>query len=354
LKKYIVRILAFLPLVFLMPAVVYFVNPDNKFHSKEYGAAIADKLLEHKNVTAAFNYDKRLVLTHYIGLLTRCPDAVVLGGSRTMLIDSTFFPDSSIFLLNCGVNSSTLEDEMALYDLFVQRGWYPKKVVLGIDPYFFNEKNPEKWYGSVRDNYYDMCKRIGARVPKDNEFNLKYGMYKDLFNPYYFQKALLFWINTGNKHTFEVTDKKYNEKVTLLHDGTITYGRDEREWTQEKTDELARNYISDVVIYFKNFTRISPATAEKYEKFLAYLKSKNVEVFVLYEPYHPICYQKYSTDPQYKTVVATEDYCRNSALQNGATFYGSLNPTALGLRNTDFFDGDHLRKESLKKVLRLK
>ena len=335
-----------------MPTVVYFVNPDNKFHSESYSKGIAIQLLNHKNITGTVNYERRVVFKYYIKNLTKVPDAVVFGSSRVMMIDSTFFPNQNIFVLNLGVNSATLEDEMAIYDMFVQRNWYPKQVILGIDPYFFNDNNPQKLYGPIRQYYYDMCKRIGAQVPNDNEISMKYGLYKDLFNPYYFQKSLLYWIGTGNNHSYTVTNNKYNEQATMMYYGCISYGKAQREWSQAESDEFARSYLSDEVVYYKNFTSISPSISDKLERFIDYLKSKDVEVSILYEPYHPICYKEFATDRQYKIAIATENYCRQVALKKQVHFFGALNPADLGLKNSDFYDGAHLKEEAIRKILK--
>ena len=338
-------------MVFIMPAVVFYVNPDNKFHTETYSKGIAAKLLDHKCITGTVNYEKRVILKYYIKGLTKSPDAVVFGSSRAMMIDSSFFSNHNIFVLNCGVNSATLEDEMALYDMFVKRGWYPKQVILGIDPYYFNDNNPQKLYGPIREYYYDMCNRIGVQIPHDNELNMKYGLYKDLFNPYYFQKSLLYWLGTGNNHSYTVTSNINNDKATLLSNGCITYSKEQREWSQTQSDEFARSYLSDEVVYYKNFKRISTSISDKLEKFIDYLKSKGVEVYILYEPYHPICYKEFISDPQYKTAVTTENYCRQVAVKKQIHFFGALNPAILGLKNSDFYDGAHLKEEALRKIL---
>jgi len=339
-------------IAFTMPAVVYYVNPDNKFHGEAYSKRIAEQLLRNKNITGTVNFERRVIFKYYIDGLGKIPDGVVFGSSRVMMIDSTFFPNPNIFVLNCGVNSATLEDEMAIYDMFVKRGWYPKQIILGIDPYYFNDNNPQKLYGPIRTYYYDMCSRIGSQIPKDKEIIMEYGLYKDLFNPYCFQKSLLYWVGTGNNHSYTVTDNKYNDQSTIMPNGCISYSKAQREWSQAESDEFARSYLSDEVVYYKNFTRISPSISDKLEKFIDYLKSKGVNVSILYEPYHPICYQQLVTEPQYKIAVTTENYCRQLALKKKISFFGSLNPAYLGLNNSDFYDGAHLRGEAVRKVLK--
>jgi len=351
LKKYLPKIFAFVPLVLIIASISYFIDPENKFNGEKYAKGVADILLDGKNAANTYNYDLRLLEKYYIGGLKTNPDRVILGASKEMLINGSFFKDSSRVINSC-VNSATIEDVMAIYDMYIQKGLHPKKLVIGIDPYNFNEGSYKPLYGSVREYYFDMCSRLHINVNHGSEIKFRYGKYTDLFSPGYVQKSLLFLLSTGNSHSYYATDSTLNNSETKLVDGSITYGLTYRKNAQVDIDENARNYLPEFITHFKSpKDKLSQNLENQFEKFIDFAKGQGEDISILYLPYHPIVYSKMKMEPKFNTAFLCEKYLRTLSHSKHIHFYGSLDPSVFGLSSADFYDGLHLKKAGLMKVL---
>src|ERR1035441_1545863 len=80
-------------------------------------------------------FDDRILNEQIIRQLPRCPDRVVLGSSRCMQLRREYFPGEQFF--NHGMRRAVLEDLVALWQLYRQRGWQPRQVIIGVDAWSF-------------------------------------------------------------------------------------------------------------------------------------------------------------------------------------------------------------------------
>jgi hypothetical protein len=335
----------------MLVGVNYFIDSRNLFTAGKYEKSIAQALLRGNCVANAYNFDVRLLRRYMAEGQDSLPQTLVLGGSRQMLIDTSVLPDCPKPFMNTCVQSASLEDEMALYDLYLKRGVKLKKVYIGIEAYFLNSNAKQNEYGPVRDHYYNICQKIGVPVRNKHELYFRYGNYANLFSVDYFQKSILFWINTGNNHKFIPTNTKFNPTQTYCPDGTIVFGRGDRNATPKEVSMKAEKMAEESVFYFNNFDHLSPELQEKFERFIAYIQKQGTEVNLILTPYHPIWYKKMCTDPRYKMVLQAEPYFRKFAEEKGINLYGSFSPYAYGLDQNSFFDGLHLKPQGIKKIL---
>lgn len=79
-------------------SVNYFGDAARLF-SVGYEKRIADIILSGINVTNISNYDERLFQKELITSMEHSPDVVILGSSRTMLINKDYFNKNSMFLI---------------------------------------------------------------------------------------------------------------------------------------------------------------------------------------------------------------------------------------------------------------
>ena len=75
--------------------------------------------------------------------------------------------------------------------------------------------------------------------------------------------------------------------------------------------------------------------------------SRGVQVTLVLTPFHPIYWQKLTTDPDYAGVQQAEQTVRALAARCGVEVYGSYDPAKAGCGNLDFYDGLHIRRESI-------
>lgn len=355
MKKYLPKILVLLPVIFIFAGFNYLIDPENLFSGEKYEKGIADDMLKGENVTGLYNYDERLLQKYFIAGMKSAPDVVVLGPSRTMLINADVLNVKNEEVINNSTSGPTIEDELAIFDMYIRKGWYPKKVIIGVDPYYLNEKKTtRKLYSSIRDYYFDICDSIGVKAEKDHEFFFKYRNLEKLFLIQYFQESILFAINTGNKHSYEGTDSKFNKTITKLPDGSIVYGEKLREKTPEEVAEGIKSINGDeLTSYFQPIEKYDQDYINKFEKFITFLRSKGIEVDLVMPPFHPLWFEHFKKDNRFKLYLATEDFFRNYAHQNGLHFFGSLNPSVCGVSGSDFYDEMHLKAPGMSKVMKL-
>ena len=331
-------ILFALPLLLLMVSVNYTVDPARLF-DEDYEKYMADVITSGKYVTNISNYDDRIFQKEFILRQTQAPDLLVLGSSRSMQINSTFFKGAHV--LNSSVAGATIEDIIALYQIYNLQNKLPKKIILGIDPWTFNEKCEIERWKSLENFYYDFVKKPA---------NVSFLKYEQLISPSYFQYAIktFFW---RDKETPQATLQKFNETNTVLNDGSLVYRRSKREATFSEVESMVAKYISEEIYGIENFTEISESILRDFKLLVSDILSRDIEVVFFLAPYHPQVY-KVATQ-KYPMVLKSEELIKKYASTHNIKVYGSFDPHALELNERDFYDGMHCKEDALKKVLLL-
>ena len=134
MKRIIWKFAFFLPVLILFLSVNYWVDPANRFSGGKYERGLAELVLAGKHAANVTDYDERVFEKFYIAGTTHKKDLIVLGSSRTLPIGaaSGLFRDKNYF--NNSVSGASLEDLMAIYSLWRQKGLLPSAIVLGLDP----------------------------------------------------------------------------------------------------------------------------------------------------------------------------------------------------------------------------
>jgi len=109
-----------LPVLILLFTVNYFGDAARIFDS-DYEKEMAETLMKGSFVTNISNYDERVFQKELINRMNNAPEILVLGSSRTMLINSTYFPNQTFF--NNSVSGASIEDIIALFQMY--KGIHP-------------------------------------------------------------------------------------------------------------------------------------------------------------------------------------------------------------------------------------
>ena len=153
MKKFIYKItLITLPILILLLVVNYFGDAARLFDN-DYEKQMANIVASGKYVTNIDNYDERLFQKELIFNKNIQPNIVVIGSSTTMLINSDLFPDTLLF--NNSVSGASIEDIVGIYQLYKTNNKLPRKIIIGIDPWMFNENNGQERWQSISTYYYN-------------------------------------------------------------------------------------------------------------------------------------------------------------------------------------------------------
>lgn len=334
-----------LPVLILLFAVNYFGDAARIF-DPEYEKKMAEILMNGSYVTNISNYDERVFQKELINGLNNAPEVLVLGSSRTMLINSAYFPNQTFF--NNSVSGASIEDIIALFQIYKERNILPKKIIVGIDPWLLNENNGQTRWKSLEYFYNKYNKKADHSLAKNSSYK-----YSELFSLSYFQASIkaLPKLFSGTSRPI-ATHEKYNETNTKLSDGSLVYSADYRNVTQTKIKSKIDGYINGSIYSIENFESISDDIWSEFQEFISTLKKENITVEFFLCPYAPRVYEKVSIS--YPNVEKSENLIVRFAMANEIKVYGSFDPYGLGFDETYFYDGMHCKEKGIEEILNVK
>jgi hypothetical protein len=341
MKKFLFKaILLFCPVLMFLIYTNYFGDAARLFNN-DYEKKMVDIIKKGNYVTNVENYDERLFQREIIKQSFFHPDIAIFGSSRTMLINSNLFPDSSLF--NNSVSGASMEDIIGIYQIFKVNNKLPKKIIVGIDPWMFNEVKEKGRWVTIGDYYYQF-------IGKKNEGNDVNYKYKELISLSYFQNSLklLPSLIVGKSEPYG-TLNKYNETGTRLTDGSRVYGNTYRTASQREIDEKVQSYISKKEIYgLKGLTSVSKKRWDEFELLIADIQNNNIELIIFLSPYAPLAYQ--NIIDRYPIVSVIEQNLKSFSAKKNIKVIGSFNPLNVGLDKTFFYDGMHVKEDGVIKL----
>lgn len=354
MAKLTLKLLLFLPVLDILVGVNYFVDPANLFQSYEYERGVAKILLEEKNVANIMNFDERVLQRLYISALKKKKDIVVLGSSRSMGINAGLFPGKALF--NSSVSGATVEDYAAIYQLYRKNGLAPKFLIIGLDPWILNKYNEQNRWRSLAPEYNEIAKIM---MPDKRRFQAGNMLqkYAELFSPGYFQTSVRVLVNNiflpkkEKDRCFPTTDQ-VSDYSLKLSDGSLSYDKKYRTRTTEEAYKEATSYAMQRPVYsLGNFDKLDKDSMKRLEGFIDLARRDKITVVFFLPPYHPKTYSLLIASGQYNEIVKAEQYFLALAAAKKIKVLGSYDPDKCSLSGADYYDGMHIRNESLGKIL---
>lgn len=343
MKKLTLRLLFLLPLLAGLILTNYISDPANLF-SESLERKIADTLLSGKTAAGITNFDERKLQKYFISGLCASPDVCVFGSSRSLQIGTELFPDKVFF--NNSVSGGSIQDYIAIYQLYRARGILPKKIIFGLDPWILNANNGHDRWQSLKPEYDKLVSdQFNGRKSVE-----KRSKYLQLISPAYFQQAIKS-LDKNNQTRFRVTEEKNPSDGGIRYDGFRIYPETYLQTPQETVNLSARKYIGKKNVYGLNyFTRIDPQLRRLFEQLIALAQNDGIQISFFLSPYHPLVYDYLTKTPKYGQVAETEAYFINFAKQHNIPLTGSYNPSLLNLDEGEFYDGMHPKTEAVQKI----
>lgn len=329
------------PFLVILTAINFYSDPANIF-SVSTEKQMADIVKSGRFVTNISNFDHRLFQKELLTEASFKPDLIVIGSSRSMPVGSDYF--SGYTLMNHSVNGASIEDIIAIYQMYIDNAAVPKKVVIGIDPWTFNENSNQDRWKTISEEYNRF-----KGIKSDAGFD--YSKYKQLFSISYLKHSfsnLPARYNDENKPL--ATNNKYNQAVTKLSDGSSTYTASLREATAAEIKANAYSYISGEVYGIENFKEISKRQWSDFELLISNMKKNKIEITFFLSPYHPIVYKRIQSN--YPMVLKSEEKIIEFAAHNNIHVLGSFNPDNLHMDESYFLDGMHCSEEGIKLIFK--
>jgi len=339
MKKFILKISTFSIPILLAIVLVNYIGDSAHLYNTDYEVKMAKIVKQGDYVTNIDNYDERIFQKEIIENQENTPETIILGSSKAMFIDGALIGDSSVF--NHAVSSASLEDYIAIYQLYKENNSLPQKVVIDVEPHLFNKNNKLERWKSIQDFYYNFKKETNS--------NNDIGKYEELISLSYFQSSLpkLFKVITGGAEP-ESTQSKFNSTNTKLTDGTLVYGKSIREGGKIRRDKKVSLLLAGKMSSIEEFNSIDKGLWKEFESLISDMRKNNITVEFFLCPHHPDVYNRVKED--YEMVIETEDLIVKYARDQNIKLYGSFSPYAFELDETFFYDGLHCNKDGLEKI----
>lgn len=339
MRRFLINSFLFLiPVVILLVSLNYYVDISNSFNT-DYSKKIAKILCRGDHVTNLTNYNDRICQKEVISCLQNVPETIVLGSSRGMLIRGEYYNSNSFF--NHCVTSASVEDLIAIYQMYAVVGNLPKEIIVCIDPWYFEENTSTKWQ-AIADYYFDF-----KNTP--NTLNHNANTYKLLFSIANFQSNIKGLFSERKMIVPEKAIQKFNDLNTLLNDGSLTYGSLYRNMTKRDRKILIQDYIDAKL---KNKSKMREINDNKWEDFIQLintLKKRGQDLSFILPPLHPLTYEKLGSS--LPIIDLTENKIEGLAKELNLPITGSFDPQNVGLDEHHFYDAIHCNELGIIKLM---
>lgn len=346
MKLLFFKLLFFFPIIFIVLVINFVVDPANLYRGKKYEQEIANFIASGKNIANVNDYNEMLLQKSYIEILDAPMDVIVVGSSKVLQIDSSYFPNQTFF--NNGITGATVDDFMVIYYMYRKMGLLPKRIIVGIDASLLNKKSGNIQYASVPSEYLEMAKSFNILLTFSDKVSLKfkgYDRFVQLLSPSYFQSSIEQILGNNPKRDYFLTDKVYLDVNVKSFDGSLTINKKVRERTRDEINHQAELYSVEENDHIDNLQKI------KFEKFIQILKEDNVEIVFLIIPYQIKAYDSLINGLHLSILNKSKSYFEKIAQNNNIKLIGSYNPADYNLSEDDFYDGVHIKSKALKKIM---
>ncbi|MDO5601171.1 MAG: SGNH/GDSL hydrolase family protein [Oscillospiraceae bacterium] len=295
--------------------------------------------------------DEREIMRLYIQTMEK-KDYIVLGSSRGLQLTQDYVPAGSSFF-NLGVSGSDFRDMLGLYYLLEKNDKLPAHLILVLDPWLlFN--SPDAFSKRSNIELYKEFLAEGLGLPVEYEKPDYSLQLEALLSPSIFQENIRYYFRdrTGEDEPLSATGNWYAQDTTLrLPDGSQLYDVKQRSRSQNEIDFDALAVVSSAFFRVEDFRSLDEELTAQLEAFIRHIKAQGVQITFVLTPYHPTTYEIALRDwERFPAFFEMEDYYRALAKKEGITLYGSFDPDVSGCKSADFYDGLHIKRESLYKI----
>ncbi len=347
--KWFRLLLVAISLLAFLTFVNWYCDPANLYH--DVSKPIAEALMDGKPAyISSGNVDERLLKRYIIEQMPKDVDCVLLGSSTVLGIRKEHVGTDRFF--NLGVSSADYYDIMATAAMLEMNNVKPKRIILGVDHYYFcewiyeNNARSKSWrpyaeyMSQVLENTKPLLPQLDLKAQKEEQF-------RQLLSITYFQASVEFVKNNGSLRIerWGVVDDEYTGAY-FQADGSMVYPRD----YEDTTVEAALNAVAslDMEYQFGSYTHMNAKSKEQFARLVDYWKEQGIEVEFFLCPMSPALWERYDTE-QYPILSEIEEFVCNMAEKYNINVIGSFNPQNVGLTKEDYYDARHIRHSKIKK-----
>lgn len=362
MKKFIYNLLIYFPILIIIVVVNYFVDPAHRYARKNYTSTVVEMLKKGHVTNVDDNFDEReLKLLLAADRAKTAVDILILGSSRAMLISEKLFPGKTC--LNLSVSGAGLNDEAALYQACLRNQIQIKRVILLVDPHFFNETNNGFPGKALEHDYQEYLQVLGKKESGEKPltpqgdgistlkviegFFSKLDRKMNVLSPSYFQKAIQHLITKEGSSLYN-TEHYDNWGNTIHTDGSLSYNETFRNQPQKEIDR------SGMLYHYKgwdHYNSLSQQKIEELERLISYIRRNGCDMLILNSSYHPYTYKRLTTLKEYRCMKTAMDFIPEFAAAHQLQVIGTFDPAKSHCDKTDFYDAMHMSTRGIEKIV---
>jgi peptidoglycan/LPS O-acetylase OafA/YrhL len=298
--------------------------------SDEPGVA---RQLTSSSAIYTWDMNERTFIKSRIEYETLRPGAIVLGSSRTMQIGKHVYPGE---ILNLCVSGASIEDDVAIGSSALRK-FNPDTILIAADPWLFNANSGQHRWKSLRSEYYLALSDLGITAPGTTSSGTA-------TSPRDAASAASKFYRSVNRAKVRAEDDSPSVRDKIRRDGSLVYNLFR---SGKSPSEVERNAISSVSYAMSSYV-YSKDAQYVLEKFIS-ASSKHHKVVLVLAPYHPKLFEFMKNHR--REFLDIEKQFRDLSYRLGVHIVGSYDPSRVGCKSEEFYDGMHPKDSCMKKVL---
>ncbi|MEG1932769.1 MAG: hypothetical protein RR075_06635, partial [Pygmaiobacter sp.] len=351
LCKTALKLLCLVPILILMVCVNFYVDYSGFFQGGQFERELVAKLHEGKAISNFQKLDERQILRLYIQNMPAAYDTLVVGSSRGLQIDAAIAGATGTFY-NAGMTGEDYYDLVGTVGLLDRYDRLPTNLVLVLDPWILSsdiDSRSKRSDVNLANRFLNMT--LGFDVPYSEESNKLYT--EALVAPDYFQTNIAYYFSDHSQddRPSEVKGNLYRQSTEIkLSDGTLLYTKDFRDNTPQSAENDALFRATMSFMMCANYPQPDRELCDQFTAMVDYLRQKGVRLTFVLTPFHPVLYAHVGThmDTEGGVIYSEEFFCKLAGERN-IPFYGSYDAAKANCDKRDFYDGVHVRRESIHK-----
>ena len=182
-KKWIrLALIYFIIVICIISLLNYKIDSSGIFGNSNYLSKAAKELVNGNMIAGLKDYDDRLFQELIIKNQTSKINAIAVGSSRTMQIRKSYLKTFNGNFFNHSVSGASLEDYISIVNIYESvRGYIPKNIIIGIDPWVFNKFNGQIRWKTLQKYYNNSINKIN-NTKNFQERSLNFEKWKQLIN----------------------------------------------------------------------------------------------------------------------------------------------------------------------------
>jgi len=353
-------LIIFLPVLILLVSVNCYADPANILWANgNIAKAVSTSILNGNDTyVLSGNIDEREARKFLVMDMPNDIDCLAVGPSLIMCVSSEMVGTDSF--MNLGESGADYYDILNTIGQLDVTDKLPKTMILCVDTLFFDKANLSvytRWTAQKEYSEYFLQKMttgsatiINGSINDNNQNNVNIiKQFEQLFSLSYFQSSINYLLkdNTESAERIGVVSESGYDGAFWRADGSYVYTKEYQENSIEKASEYAKLLLDSQDVYLSLNDHIDSECKAVFEQLIDYLQANDVEVIFYLSPYHPIVWDEIETNYQTSLPIELETYISEYANGKNIRIIGAYDPEKAGVDATDFYDGRHMRAESL-------